>query len=175
MNVAQVDNICNLGISGSLRLDLWATAAPYTGGTIVGYTFGSVPLNPLVGGYVYNNISQSVAYSRPPDGSYHVTLTLSEYHNGSYVILDYLNYANLLVVGNPPPPPTAYAATAVTSNGFTANWSSVTVATGYRVDLSTSSTFNTFVSGYQNLDVGNLTGGTVRGVRRGAPYYNPRR
>jgi hypothetical protein len=171
LNVAQVDNICNLGVSGSLRLDLWATASPYAGGSIVGYTFGSVPLNPLTGGYVYNNINQTVVYSKPPNGSYYVTLTLSEYQNGSYVTVDYVNYASLLVVGNPPPPPTANAATAVTSSGFTANWSSAAGATGYRGDLSTSSTFSSYVSGYQDVDVGNVTSASVSSLSGGTTYY----
>ncbi len=58
------------------------------------------------------------------------------------------------VVSASPSAPTANAATSVTSSSFTANWSSVSGATGYRLDVSTSSTFSGFLSGYQNLDVG---------------------
>jgi hypothetical protein len=171
LTVAQVNNICDLGASGSLRLDLWATVTPYSGGSIVGYRLGSVPLNPLVGGYVYNNINETVAYSQPPIGSYYVTLTLSEYHNGSYVIVDYLNYANLLVVEPPPSPPTAYPATDVTTTGFVANWSSVPGALGYRGELSTNSNFTSFVGGYQDVDVGNVTSVMIIGLSPGTTYY----
>ena len=44
----------------------------------------------------------------------------------------------------------------MTASSFTANWTSVGGATGYRLDVSTSSTFVTYVPGYQNLDVGNI-------------------
>ena len=62
---------------------------------------------------------------------------------------------------NPPPPPTALAATSVTSNSFTANWSSSAGATGYWLDVSTNSLFSSFVSGYQDLDTGNVLSGNV--------------
>jgi hypothetical protein len=173
LSVQQVANICNLGTSGSLRLDLWATASPYSGGTIPGYRFASLPLNPLTGGYSYNNISQTVPFVSPPVGVYYVTLTLEEYNNstGSYVTDSYVNYAAPLVVGSPPPSPIANAATSVTSSGFIANWSSVAGATGYRLDVSPSSTFSTYVGGYQDSDVRNVTSSSVSGLIAGTVYY----
>ncbi len=172
LNVEKVGNTCNLGSSGSLRMDLWATTSPYGGGTINGYVFGSTSLSPLTAGYSYNNISQTVAYMRPPDGLYYITLTLSEYHNGSYVMVDYLNYSGRQTFGNPPPSaPTATAASSVTSSGFTANWSSASGATGYRLDVSTSSTFSSYVSGYVDLDMGNVASRSVNGLNAGTTYY----
>jgi hypothetical protein len=56
---------------------------------------------------------------------------------------------------------TANAATNVTSGSFTANWTSVSGATGYRLDVSTSSTFSSYLSGYHNLSVGSVTGLTA--------------
>ncbi len=56
-----------------------------------------------------------------------------------------------------PAAPTANAAGAISSNSFTASWSASTGATGYRLDVATDNTFSTFVSGYQNLDVTNVT------------------
>jgi hypothetical protein len=169
--VPQVANICNLGVSGSLRLDLWATASPYGGGTITGYRFGSVPLNPLTGGYNYNNINQTVPFISPPDGVYYVTLTLSEYSSGIYTTDSYVTYATPLAVGSAPPAPVANAATSVTSSMFIANWSSVAGATGYRLDVSPSSTFSTYVGGYQDLDVGNVTSSVISGLSAGTVYY----
>ena len=72
---------------------------------------------------------------------------------------------------NPPSAPTANAATSVTSSGFTANWSSASGATGYRLDVSTSSTFASFVSGYQDLDVGNVMNRSVSGLNASTTYY----
>jgi phosphodiesterase/alkaline phosphatase D-like protein len=70
-----------------------------------------------------------------------------------------------------PPPTTANPATGVTSPGFTANWSSATGASGYRLDVSTSSSFSSFVAGYQDLDVGNVTSKAVSGLNAGTAYY----
>ncbi len=70
-----------------------------------------------------------------------------------------------------PSAPTVKAATNVTSSGFTANWSSVSGATGYRLDVSSSSSFSTFVSGYQNLDVGNAISRNVTGLSASTIYY----
>ncbi len=169
--VEQVRNVCNLGTSGSLRLDLWATTTPYAGGTITGYRFGSTVLNPLTGGYAYNNIDRTLTYTKPPDGTYYVTLTLAEYHNGNYLSIDYLNYTNRLVAGNIPSSPVARAATSVTAAGFTASWNAVANAAGYLLDVSTSSTFGSYVEGYQSLDVGNTLSRSISGLTSGITYY----
>ena len=70
-----------------------------------------------------------------------------------------------------PAAPTANAATSITTSGFQANWSSVSGATGYRLDVSTSSAFSSFVSGYNNLNVGNSTSRSVSGLNSGTTYY----
>ena len=72
---------------------------------------------------------------------------------------------------NPPSAPTANAASSVASSGFTANWNSASGATGYRLDVSTSSTFASFVSGYQDLDVGNVVNRSVSGLNGSTTYY----
>ena len=70
-----------------------------------------------------------------------------------------------------PPNPNANAASGITGNGFTANWSAATGATGYFLDVSTSSSFSSFVSGYNNLSVGNATSRSVTGLAEGSTYY----
>jgi hypothetical protein len=58
-----------------------------------------------------------------------------------------------------------------TASSFTANWTSVSGATGYRLDVSLSSSFTSYVPGYQNLDVGNRTGYNVTGLSANTFYY----
>jgi hypothetical protein len=52
-----------------------------------------------------------------------------------------------------------------------ATWPSVTGAKGYLLDVSTSSSFDSFVDGYHDLDVGDVTGRVVTGLSRGTTYY----
>ena len=62
-----------------------------------------------------------------------------------------------------PPPPTR--------SSFMATWLGVTRAKGYLLDVSTSSSFDSFVDGYHDLDVGDVTGRVVTGLNRGTTYY----
>ena len=57
----------------------------------------------------------------------------------------------------------------MTASSFTANWMGVSGATGYRLDVSTSSSFGSFV--VANLDVGNVTSRNVTGLRANTAYY----
>ncbi len=59
----------------------------------------------------------------------------------------------------------------MTVSSFTANWVGVIGANGYRLDVSRSSSFSTYVPGYQDLDVGNMTSYTVTGLTANTNYY----
>ena len=67
--------------------------------------------------------------------------------------------------------PVAGPATNVGTNQFTANWSAVTGAAGYQLDVSPNNSFTSYVAGYQDLDVGNVLGTNVGGLSPGANYY----
>jgi hypothetical protein len=58
-----------------------------------------------------------------------------------------------------------------TRSSFMATWDSVGGAKGYLLDVSTSSSFNNYVDGYHDLDVGNVSGRAVTGLSQGATYY----
>ena len=68
-------------------------------------------------------------------------------------------------------PPTAIAATDSTATSFSGNWNATTGATSYRLDVSTKSDFSTYVTGYQNKDVGAITTSAVTGLTAGTTYY----
>lgn len=59
----------------------------------------------------------------------------------------------------------------MTASSFTANWNSVSGATGYRLDVSTSNSFTTYVPGYQNVNVGKTTSYNVVGLSAKTTYY----
>jgi hypothetical protein len=73
--------------------------------------------------------------------------------------------------GPPPAAPTALNATNRTATSFTANWSSVSDATGYRLDVATSASFVNYVPGYKNLDVGKTTSRNVTGLTKTTNYF----
>jgi hypothetical protein len=66
--------------------------------------------------------------------------------------------------------PVATAATSVTDTSFTANWTAVSGASSYRLDVSTASNFATFVTGYNNLTVSG-TSQSVTGLTENTTYY----
>jgi hypothetical protein len=79
------------------------------------------------------------------------------------------NTINLTTI---PPAPTATAASNIQSTSFSANWNASTGATGYRLDVATDSGFSSYVSGYQNLDVSNVTTYSVSSnINPGTTYY----
>ncbi|HEX7830537.1 MAG TPA: IPT/TIG domain-containing protein, partial [Thermoanaerobaculia bacterium] len=52
-----------------------------------------------------------------------------------------------------------------------ANWGSSAGANGYRLDVSPNSSFSSFISGYNNLDVGNTQSQTVSGLSAATTYF----
>jgi hypothetical protein len=68
------------------------------------------------------------------------------------------------------PAPVAIAPTTVTQNSFRANWNAVSGALSYRLDVSTSSGFSSFVPGYQDLNL-STNYCDVSGVNPGSSYY----
>jgi elongation factor P hydroxylase len=58
-----------------------------------------------------------------------------------------------------------------TRRSFMASWDKVAGATGYLLDVSTSSSFSDYVDGYHGLDVGNVRGRVVTGLNTGTTYY----
>jgi hypothetical protein len=70
--------------------------------------------------------------------------------------------------------PTTTAASSISCNGFVANWSGFAGSTDYFLDVSTSNSFSSYVSGYQNLNVGGVTSKSITGLAFGTYYYRVR-
>jgi len=60
---------------------------------------------------------------------------------------------------------------APTRASFMASWNSASDAIGYLLDVSTNNSFSSYVNGYHDLDVGNVTGRVVTGLNPGTTYY----
>lgn len=66
--------------------------------------------------------------------------------------------------------PTSNSGTGVSNSGFTANWTALTGASSYLLDVSTVNTFASFVSGYNGLSVSG-TSQAVSGLNPSTTYY----
>lgn len=60
---------------------------------------------------------------------------------------------------------------APTRGSFLASWKTVSHATGYRLDVSASRDFDSYVNGYRDFDVGNVTSRIVSELSPGTTYY----
>jgi hypothetical protein len=67
--------------------------------------------------------------------------------------------------------PVPRVAMAPTRSSFLANWAPVNGAAGYRLDVSTSPSFDSYASDYQSLDVGKVTSRIVGHLSAGTTYY----
>ena len=70
-----------------------------------------------------------------------------------------------------PTAPVASGATLIRANSFTANWATTTGATSYFLDVSTDLNFGSFLTGYNNRNVGNVTSLGLSGLNRETTYY----
>jgi photosystem II stability/assembly factor-like uncharacterized protein len=81
------------------------------------------------------------------------------------------NVISVVTMPNVPSAPVATSATNVSQTSFTANWSRVAGALGYRLDVARDAAFTTIVSGYQDKDVGDTTRAQVTGLVAATQYY----
>ena len=70
--------------------------------------------------------------------------------------------------------PISSAATNIDNVSFSANWGALTGAVSYVLDVATDSAFTSFVSGFNGLNVGNVTTYSVTGLSGGPFYYRVR-
>ena len=102
-NADKISNLDPSGVSGALRMELWASTAPYTGTTFNGYKLAQYVVGPLASGTSITNIqSVPLPYQVPPNGVWSLVMFLTEYAAGAtddgYVIVDWRNLAAPLTV-----------------------------------------------------------------------------
>jgi len=105
-------------------------------------------------------VSQSTVMSRPLLGS-HITRADLETAIAGGNRSESLRFSESDSEQVPPP----------TRSSFMAHWPRVPGAKGYRLDVSSESSFSTFVEGFHDLDVGERASRLVTGLRRGTTYY----
>ncbi|MDD2236072.1 MAG: choice-of-anchor J domain-containing protein, partial [Kiritimatiellae bacterium] len=71
----------------------------------------------------------------------------------------------------PPNAPAPLAATNVTAHSFHANWSAISTATNYYLDVAGDGGFTAWVAGYNNRLIGDVQTCLVTGLTEGTPYF----
>ena len=162
-----------------------SSSGPATPGTITGTT----PQCPALTAQVYSIAAVSGASSytwyvptgwtiTAGQGTTSVTVTTGNSSQSGNISVSATNgcgtgnaqYFYVAIDPVPSAPGTA-GAYSPTCTGFTAQWAYTGYATKYFLDVSTNSSFSSFVSGYNNLDVGNVLSNTLAGLNPGITYY----
>jgi hypothetical protein len=106
----RVKNNSTSGQSGTIRLELWATSSRYSGGGISGYRTASYQFtSTLAAGSFFSNVNRTVNFTDPPDGTYFLTLLVTEWTGSQFVIRDYRNFSNQITVGLDLQAPVSYS------------------------------------------------------------------
>jgi hypothetical protein len=100
ISVGKITNNRSGGKSGTLRLQVWATTSPYTGGRISGYVLGTYSVGTLSGGFNFSSVKGTVPYDAPPAGTYYTTITLEEYNSGAFGIADHMAFSGTTTFGS---------------------------------------------------------------------------
>jgi len=91
--IERVQNERESGKSGKLRVKLWATSTPYNGGLLQGYPMAKKKLGRLPGGTYFSDFYGKNSFNAPPpDAEYYVTMTLEEYVQGKWEIVDFITF-----------------------------------------------------------------------------------
>lgn len=99
----RITNSSKEDATGTILVRLWALDAPHRGGAISGKVVGEFKLNGLDPAHWYSNVSKTVNTTLPGvKRSYFLCLTALEYKGGQYVVSDYSNFSDTVVLGPRP-------------------------------------------------------------------------
>ncbi len=97
-------------------------------------------------------------------------LEKTEYETGQSLQYEYDANGNILSIQSVEKPVAVAEASDISNTGFTANWSAIPEAETYRLDVSTTSDFSSYLPGYEDLTVSGITQ-TVSELSSGTTYY----
>ena len=107
--------------SASVRIELWASAQPFSGSFATSYRMATHTIGTIAAGATSPKISPVVPFTPPPAGIWFFSMVLTEYTgapgNDGYVERAHLNFAETVNIKgtNPPPADTTPPAATITS------------------------------------------------------------
>jgi len=87
----------NANCSGTLALELWALAGPYSGGSFEGVPLAGVAIGSISGQTESAATSFELPFSPPPPGNWHFVLMLREWTAAGYLTRDFTNFINPVI------------------------------------------------------------------------------
>jgi phosphodiesterase/alkaline phosphatase D-like protein len=149
----------------------WTPVAGVTGYFLDVSTSASFAAGAFVSGYNNLNVGNVLTYNVTG-----LTLNTTYYYRirASSACATSTNSNTIVAATNAPPAPNATNATNVTCTSMNANWSAVSGVIGYYLDVSTDPNFGSFVPGFQNKSVGNVTTYNVTGLTGITVYFRVR-
>jgi uncharacterized protein YjdB len=124
--VARISNYRALGTnSGTLAIQLWATAAPYTGnGSLVGNKIAEVQIGTLLGGFYVEGVVRTAQLSNlPTPGYYNIVFVLAEWSGFQWLTVDWGNFSQYQAIGNVAPAISSQPSSSTVTAGQTATFS----------------------------------------------------
>jgi chitodextrinase len=157
ISIARITNRSSYLTSGSLRIELWAFATPYTGSEL-GYKTASIRTVSITGltdqlgpNQSFTGLTMTLPYAAPPTGNTHFVIFLTEYSTSCSQAdkFCYTYYANLYETQSPTVP-SGLSAIATNSSQVDLAWTAATDNVGV-------ATYKVFRNGVVVAVLGNVT------------------
>jgi len=156
-----VQNLCQNATNATVL------SASASGGTVSAYQWYSNTTASITGGLAVGTNSSNFTPLTTTTGTlfYYCVITSTLGCSVTSTI------SGAVIVTAPSAVPSATVATLPTTSSFTANWNAIAGVTSFFLDVSTNSNFTSFVTGYNNLAVGNVVTYPITGLSAGTTYY----
>ena len=119
LNANQIRSYASL-TSAPLRMELWATSAPFAGSFAGGHQLAAYGVGPIAAGASVQSVSSGgITWNEPPSGAWYVAMVLTEQsgisENSGYSPRNWLTFPDKITGSGPPPPDTTPPTVSISS------------------------------------------------------------
>jgi hypothetical protein len=132
------------------------TGTNFTGATAGNVKIGGTPVSSITSN---TGTAITAVVGAGTTGTVTVTTSSTATSSGTFTFL------------SAPPAPVTNAAGSITTSSASVSWAASVGATSYRLDVATDAAFTALVSGFNDLNVGNVTTYSITGLTANSTYY----